>query len=135
MLEESSVTTTDRCFAIAPGIPCKTDSGCRIEPMRLHATVGDSRRHSTLHDSVRQICDRDWLVGVRSKPGNRTIWADYGLTGNVVRWIKIVSLVLLFTVGFEQTQAQTEIHGELVRDAPVVLEIRFKQLVTVVVLD
>ncbi len=51
------------------------------------------------------------------------------------RGIPIVGVVIAVTIGPEQAHAQSEVHGQAVREAPVILEIRLYDFVAVVELQ
>src|SRR5581483_10267887 len=135
VFEEDPIAAADCGLAITVRIPGKTDSGSRIEQVPFHAANRYARCNATLHDAVRQVGQRRWLsIGGKAYDFAGT-GIDCGLASNVTRRIEIEGLMLLLAVGAKQADSQPQIKRQAASDVPVVLEVRFQNFVTVIVLD
>ncbi len=102
MLEEDAVSAADCGLPISPRVIGKSDAGCGIEQVALHAADGHTGGHSALDNSIRQIPHRR-LHAIRRKVVHSAVWIDTGLTRDVTCRIKVESLLLLVAIGSVQT--------------------------------
>src|SRR6267378_2474662 len=135
MLEEYAIPSADRSLSVAPWIPCKTDSRSRIEQVTLHATDWHAICNTAPNHSIRQVGKRNGLSGISPKSRYSPVRVDGCLAEDIATRIEIECLLLLFTVSAEQAQTESQIECKARSDVPVVLEVGFDDLISVVVLD
>src|ERR1700682_531049 len=152
MLEENTVPTSNGHFAIALGVPGKTNARRRIEQMPLQTTrvrrrpdaggrercecrlrnSGSSAWTAALDDSIERIpgsSNKRSVRGAAARVNCRRVGSVKGAL------LEVIGLAVTLAVGTKEAEPQPEIQSKFLGHPPVVLEIRLYDPVTVVILN
>ena len=127
MLEEDAVSATECGLAVAPRVPGEAHSRSRVEEVPFHTAHRHSRCDAALDNSIRQPVDE--------QVADAAIRIYRGDTWLIVRWVKVEGLLLLLPISSKQAHPQSKIQREVVGGVPVILEVRFQNLIAVVVFE
>ena len=102
--------------------------------MPLQATVRYTGGHTALNHTIGQVCNGgNSTIGGKEVDG--VILVHGRLARDIMRGIEIESLLLFLPISLVATDADAQVEGQAVGNTPIILEIGFKQLVSVVVLE
>src|SRR5579885_143526 len=108
-------------------------------PLRLRGNPSARKPESpgspfpaALNDAVERVA-RAWNISALL-PGDASIVNDRGIAGVEYAGLEVEGVLIALSVGPEEAQATAEIQRQVPVDAPIILKVRFKNLVAVVIL-